>query len=96
VPLRPIWVKFRTDVHKSNPVDCQSCSNRVSENHTAHGHESVGTFDMYSPIWVKISVKDLHLMLSSIYEIREIRANTRREACSFVIGVREITFARVS
>ena len=47
---------------------------------------------IYYPILIKISIRDLHVMLLGICEFRE---NWRSEGRTFLMGVSFITFARV-
>lgn len=47
------------------------------------------TFLVYSPIWVKFGVRDLHLILLRICEFRK---NRLEECCTFLVGVNEISY----
>jgi hypothetical protein len=52
----------------------------------------VQTLHVCCPMRLKFSIRDLHIMLLSIYEFHE---NWRRASLAFVVGVNEITSKRV-
>jgi hypothetical protein len=47
---------------------------------------------MYDPIFMKFCLRDLHIMLLSLFEFRE---NKRREGRTFVMCISEIIFTAV-
>jgi hypothetical protein len=57
------------------------------------GHmNSACTFPMYGRTWVEFSIRDLQIMLLSMYEFGE---NFHREGYTFLTGMREIRFMGV-
>jgi hypothetical protein len=86
----PIVVKFCvTNVHRDLHNDNNFCENWHREKpHFTQGRKciSVRTCHSYCPIWVKFGTR--HIMLLSFSEFRD---NRRREGCTCLTGVSEIT-----
>jgi hypothetical protein len=85
------WIGLCTgDVHTTVLSDGTSRDSRRSEKR--RNCISVLTFHVYCPVWVKIDVREQHIIPWRIYEFRE---NRLREDFTFLKGANETIFTRV-
>jgi len=90
-----IWIRFTTgDIHK-NLCDCEFPGNPQWKQNFTNMCQwiHICTFQLYCPMWVKCSIRNVNIIVLSICEFHK---NQHTDGHAFLMGVHKITFTFMS